>query len=151
MTSSHFCLWLWAKILRSPGKERRKSVLIWHLTAVQIQVSEAYSSGRNQRQHPNMRPTLTPKTTMDRYRWMDVRLTFLPQHLDAEKSHRMQRGIQYSARLKGGPRFGEFYCCSCLPLLPGFACIIHATWGPTLSQALHKYVNLVRDGVFLRH
>ena len=28
------------------------------------------------------------------------------------------------------PRFGEFCYCSSLPLLPGFACSIHATWGP---------------------
>ena len=29
--------------------------------------------------------------------------------------------------LKSVPRFGEFCYCSCLPLLPGFACSIHAT------------------------
>ena len=31
----------------------------------------------------------------------------------------------------------EFCCCSCLPLLPGFACSIHATWGPPFSRALY--------------
>ena len=34
------------------------------------------------------------------------------------------------------PRFGEFCYCSCLSPLPGFACSIHATWGPPFSQAL---------------
>ena len=34
---------------------------------------------------------------------------------------------------KADPRFGEFGTCSCLPLLPGFACGIHATWGPPFS------------------
>ena len=33
---------------------------------------------------------------------------------------------------KARPRFGEFCSCCCLPLLPGFACRIHATWGPNL-------------------
>ena len=28
------------------------------------------------------------------------------------------------------PRFGDFCYCSCLLLLPGFACSIHATWVP---------------------
>ena len=27
--------------------------------------------------------------------------------------------------------------CSCLPWLSGFACSIHATWGPTFSRALY--------------
>ena len=36
------------------------------------------------------------------------------------------------------PRFGEFCCCCCLPLLPGFACSIHATWGPPYSRALYS-------------
>ena len=30
---------------------------------------------------------------------------------------------------KAVPRFGDFCPCSCFPLLPGFACSIHATWG----------------------
>ena len=33
-------------------------------------------------------------------------------------------------------RFGEFCHCSCLPLLPGFACSIHATWELPFSRAL---------------
>ena len=43
----------------------------------------------------------------------------------------------YRARLKDGPQIGEFCYCSCLPLLPGFACSIHATWGPPFSWARH--------------
>ena len=35
------------------------------------------------------------------------------------------------------PRFGEFCYCCCLPLLPGLAFRIHATWGPPFSRALH--------------
>ena len=31
-------------------------------------------------------------------------------------------------------RFGEFCYCSCLPLLPGFACSIHTTWEPPLRK-----------------
>ena len=37
-----------------------------------------------------------------------------------------------------GSRFGELCCCSCLTLLPGFACSIHATWGPHFSRTLWK-------------
>ena len=37
---------------------------------------------------------------------------------------------------KVGPRFGEFFSCCCLPLLPGLACSIHATWGLPVSRAL---------------
>ena len=44
------------------------------------------------------------------------------------------------ARLKGVPRFGVFYYCYCLPLLPGFACNIHAAFGPPFSQALKIFV-----------
>ena len=36
-----------------------------------------------------------------------------------------------------GRKFGEFCYYSCLPLLPGLACIIHATWGPPFSPALY--------------
>ena len=32
-------------------------------------------------------------------------------------------------------QFGEFFSCSCVPLLSGLACIIHATWGPHFSLA----------------
>ena len=32
--------------------------------------------------------------------------------------------------------FGEFCCCCCFPLLPGLACSIHATWGPSFWWAL---------------
>ena len=32
---------------------------------------------------------------------------------------------------------GDLCYCSCLPHLPGFACSIHATWGPSFSQALY--------------
>ena len=35
--------------------------------------------------------------------------------------------------IKVGLRFGEFCYCFCLPLLPGLACSIHATWGPPFS------------------
>ena len=35
------------------------------------------------------------------------------------------------------PRFAEFCYCSFLPLLPGFACNIHATLGPPFSRALY--------------
>ena len=35
------------------------------------------------------------------------------------------------------PGFGEFCFCCCLPLLPGFVCSIHATWGLPLSPALY--------------
>ena len=36
-----------------------------------------------------------------------------------------------------GTRFGEFCYCSCLPLLPELAHNIHATWGPSFSQAMY--------------
>ena len=38
---------------------------------------------------------------------------------------------------KAVPRFGECSCCCCLPLLPGIACSIHATWRLPFSQALN--------------
>ena len=44
----------------------------------------------------------------------------------------VQLGRLYRARLKG-----EFCFCPCLPLLPGFACSIHSTWGPPFSRALY--------------
>ena len=37
------------------------------------------------------------------------------------------------------PMFGDFSYCCCLPLLPGFACSIHATWDPPLSRALYTF------------
>ena len=40
---------------------------------------------------------------------------------------------------KAVPRFGEFCSCCCLPLLPGFACSIHVTWGPPFSRALYSW------------
>ena len=33
--------------------------------------------------------------------------------------------------------FGEFCYCSCLLLLPSFACSIHATWEPPFSRVLY--------------
>ena len=33
--------------------------------------------------------------------------------------------------------FSEFWICSCSPLLPGFACSIHATWAPPFSRGLY--------------
>ena len=38
------------------------------------------------------------------------------------------------------PKFGELRCCSCLPLLPSFACSILATWGQPFSRALYLYL-----------
>ena len=48
---------------------------------------------------------------------------------------RLLVGVQFSRRttsntglgLEAVPRFGELGCCSCLPLLPGLVCTIHAT------------------------
>ena len=40
----------------------------------------------------------------------------------------------YRARLKGGPQVWWFCYSSFLLLLPGFACSIHATWGPSFSH-----------------
>ena len=43
----------------------------------------------------------------------------------------------YGDLLKGSPQF-------CMPLLPGLACSIHATWDPPFSRALYKiFKNLV--------
>ena len=36
---------------------------------------------------------------------------------------------------------GLVNCFSCLPILPGFACGIHATWGPPFSRALYILTN----------
>ena len=33
--------------------------------------------------------------------------------------------------------YAYFVFCYCLPFLPGFACSIHTTWGPTFSRALY--------------
>ena len=41
------------------------------------------------------------------------------------------------------PRFGELCCCYCIPLLPAFTCSIHATWGPPLSHALYKFLDVI--------
>ena len=54
------------------------------------------------------------------------------------------------AQLKAILRFGEICCCSCLPLLLGLACSIHATWGSPFSQAskcrrLYHLRNLATD------
>ena len=51
--------------------------------------------------------------------------------------HLFSRSL-YRAPLIGGPRFGEFCSCSCLPLLPQLASSIHATWGPPFSGALYS-------------
>ena len=37
-----------------------------------------------------------------------------------------------------GPRFREFFSCHFLPLLPGLACSVHATWGLSFSRALYS-------------
>ena len=37
------------------------------------------------------------------------------------------------------PMFGELCSCCCLPLLPGFACSIHTTWGPPFRRALYLH------------
>ena len=39
---------------------------------------------------------------------------------------------------KVGPRLGEFRSCCCLPHLPGLACNIHASWGPSSSRTLYQ-------------
>ena len=46
----------------------------------------------------------------------------------------------YRARLEDFPRFGEFCYGFCLPLLPGLACSIHATWGQPFSKALYFFL-----------
>ena len=38
--------------------------------------------------------------------------------------------------VQGSARFGEFCCCCCLPLMPGPACSIHATWEPPFCLLL---------------
>ena len=64
---------------------------------------------------------------------------FLPLS-DPRNSHVLQvvvvgeRGTYTGLGEKVVPRFGEFCCCSCSPLLPGFACRIHATWEHLLAQ-----------------
>ena len=42
----------------------------------------------------------------------------------------------YGLGQKAIPGLGESFYCSCLPLLPQFACRIHTTWGPRFSWAL---------------
>ena len=44
-------------------------------------------------------------------------------------------------------RFGELYFCCCSPLLPGFACSIHATWGPPFSRVLYRRGRGVITGI----
>ena len=44
--------------------------------------------------------------------------------------------------------FGEFCSCCSLPLLPDFACSIHATWGPPLSRALYINVQQCASTIF---
>ena len=54
------------------------------------------------------------------------------------------------ARLDGGSRFGEFcYYYSCLPLLPGFACSIPATWGPP-SWVLYMILTHLTSSILLQ-
>ena len=38
-------------------------------------------------------------------------------------------------------RFGEFYYCCCLSLLPQLACSIHAIWSIDFSWALYKFIS----------
>ena len=45
------------------------------------------------------------------------------------------QNIHISARRRS-PGLVNFFFFSCLPLLPGFVCSIHATWGHLLSEAL---------------
>ena len=48
------------------------------------------------------------------------------------RSQAVRTGLHYEAV----PRFGEFWSCSCLPLLPKFAYNILATWKQPHSEAL---------------
>ena len=59
--------------------------------------------------------------------------TSMPTLAEEEEEEQMGRE-KYRARLKAGPMLGEFCYCSCLLLPPGFACSIHATWGPPFSE-----------------
>ena len=43
--------------------------------------------------------------------------------------------------LKALARVGEFCFCSCLPIPPELACIIHATWPKPFSRALYYCLN----------
>ena len=51
----------------------------------------------------------------------------------------------YRARLNGSPQLWWILLLLLLPPLPGFACSIHATWGPSFSHALYSQVR-ERDG-----
>ena len=45
---------------------------------------------------------------------------------------------QYTGSLyKAIPRFGEFWSCCCLPLLPQIACSIPATWKQPYIDSLY--------------
>ena len=51
----------------------------------------------------------------------------------------IRKGRQTRALRRDSPlsRFGEFYYCRCLSLLPKLACSIHATWCIDFSRSLY--------------
>ena len=66
---------------------------------------------------------------IDTYDELYLKILVIPKLWSMYWNYKLNNTVLYRARLKGGPQV----CCCCLPLLPGLAWRIHATWGPPFT------------------